>query len=842
MGCADGTAPRSACPKARQRLRVTNYTRQDCLLHQGEEGAAVIDTDAVAYALRVIIPPGQVFELRILDAVTREDRRPHTESGYFDNIEAAVTALGRIIRAKGIYFTPNPVKPALLGRAVNKIRPAEKGSLTTDKDIIRRHWLLVDCDPVRPADLSSTDAEHEAAKRRCYQIAKVLHGEGWPWPILGDSGNGAHALYRIDLAAEDGGLVERCLKSLSARFDDEVVTVDTGVANPARIWKLYGTRAGKGDPDAAALGRPHRMSGIIKVPDPIETVAVELLEKLAASVQVDNSSKSTKSNTNDPFDLKAWIQKSGLKVDGPSNWQGGERWVFDVCPWNDAHRDGAAYIVRKANGAIAAGCHHNGCDGKDWRALRDAVEPGWRNSKKASSNRGGANGRDDAQAVVVKLSSVTPIEVQWLWFGRIALGKVTLIIGDPGLGKSFITLYMAAKVSVGGDWPDGAPVPLGTVVLLSAEDDLADTIRPRLDAAGADCDRIDALTTIRLADGKLASFSLEHDLPRLEAAIRNRPDCKLVVIDPISAYMGDTDSHNNTEVRGLLAPLADLAMRTGVAVVLVSHLNKNTNTTAIYRTMGSLAFVAAARAAWAVVRDKSDIMRRLFLQVKNNLSVAMQGLAYRIIDGVCCFEAEPVSITVDQAMAPPRKSSSAEDKAREWLIGLLSDGPLSVKEVSDEAKAAGISWSAIRRIKDELTVSRKTGMAGGWKWFLKSGVSGDEHDADAISDESSEGAQPLPPTHAPLRLAGSKTPIDEDETAFLSESAEEAQNISDDKNAPLRVALSKTGSDSPETAFSGASAEGAQSLGQEDAPLRPAASQTPPSTHPDDDEEVEWTA
>ena len=146
--------------------------------------------------------------------------------------------------------------------------------------------------------------------------------------------------------------------------------------------------------------------------------------------------------------------------------------------------------------------------------------------------------------------------------------------------------------------------------MLSAEDDPGDTIRPRLDAAGADCSRISLLAGVAWdddQDAQVATFNLARDLRALDAAIESTPECRLVVIDPISAFCGSTDSHKNSDVRGLLAPLSELVQRRQVAVVGVNHLNKSTaGGPAIYRTMGSLAFVAAARAAWAVVKDKDD--------------------------------------------------------------------------------------------------------------------------------------------------------------------------------------------------------------------------------------------
>ena len=229
------------------------------------KGREFIALEEITRTSRLIVGDGNVTEVRTFDATTTGDRWPRTLYGYFDNAEALAAAVATITTAKGIYFVPNQVKPDLLARCCNRLKAFSKGDASTqDSDIVRRRWLLIDVDPVRPAGISSTDAEHAAALRRIREIVAYLTADGWPTPIIADSGNGAHALYRVDLPAEDGGTVQRILQALAGRFDDAVVKVDTSVHNPARIWKLYGTMACKGDD---VPGRPWRMARIIDAPD-----------------------------------------------------------------------------------------------------------------------------------------------------------------------------------------------------------------------------------------------------------------------------------------------------------------------------------------------------------------------------------------------------------------------------------------------------------------------------------------------------------------------------------------------------------------------------------------------
>jgi hypothetical protein len=321
---------------------------------------------------------------------------------------------------------------------------------------------------------------------------------------------------------------------------------------------------------------------------------------------------------------------------------------------------------------------------------------------------------------LINLGDVKPEPVLWLWPGRIARGKLTLLAGDPGLGKSFITIDLAARVSLGSPWPDDplAPAPIGRVVMLNAEDDLADTVRPRLDAAGADVTRITALAAVTDDDGE-KQFNLQRDLAALEQAIADTPDCKLVIIDPITAYLGNCDSHKNADIRAVLAPLAELAARYKVAVVAVSHLNKGSGP-ALYRTMGSLAFVAAARAAWVVVKDKEAPKRRMLLPVKNNLAEDTAGMAYAIVDGILAWEADPVTISADEILGDDRRKDghSERDDAGHWLRQLLRDGRLSPKEIKAQADDAGFSWATIRRAKDRASVRVfKEGFGKDSRWF-----------------------------------------------------------------------------------------------------------------------------
>lgn len=331
-----------------------------------------IDPAEIAHAVNIIVGDG-VCEARALEALLPGDRFPGTYSGYFDDIGRLVDAVARFRQARGIYITMNAVSPAVLARANNRLRRAGRGTTTSDADVTGRRWLLLDIDPVRPAGVSATDAEREAAMQRAAAIRDALRAEGWPDPIEADSGNGMHLLYRINLPADDGQLVRRCLAVLAARFDDDAVRIDQGVHNAARIVRLYGTIAAKGDPTP---DRPHRMSRLLRVPDELRPVPRVLLEALARQGEPTTPSPRLAGDVaGHAFDVQKFLDEHGIEADGPHPWNGGRRWILPVCPWNSEHNDRSAHIEQHASGAISAGCHHNGCVGRGWPDLRAMFDP-----------------------------------------------------------------------------------------------------------------------------------------------------------------------------------------------------------------------------------------------------------------------------------------------------------------------------------------------------------------------------------------------------------------------------------------------------------------------------------
>ena len=335
------------------------------------------DANEIIHALRLWFQAGDVFEVRVLDAVSADYRREHIESGYFDyeHISAVPEALKRLLSFRGVYVTVNPVNPDLLARAVNRLRPAGRNPTTADTDIVRRRWLLIDCDPRRASGVSSSNAEHDFALAKAREIRDGLSSLGWPDPIMTDSGNGAQLMYRIDLPADDGELVRRVIGEI-AKASSEQVAIDTSVHNPARIWRLPGTMNCKGD---SIPERPHRMARILEEPQDIVPVSREQMQDIVSyqseDTQTDVPDDEWK-HTMPAFDLDSWIAQYCPELGSPQPWKGGRKWIFPVCPFNEAHTNKSAVLIQEPSGAVAFKCHHNGCSGNDWRALRELREPG----------------------------------------------------------------------------------------------------------------------------------------------------------------------------------------------------------------------------------------------------------------------------------------------------------------------------------------------------------------------------------------------------------------------------------------------------------------------------------
>jgi len=320
-------------------------------------------TDIVK-TLNIFQDPGDVIEIRVIGSMTA--------SGYFKDAAKAAQAVRQYDGKANIYFVLNKIKGACHARQPDVLKPKVK-TTTGDSDIECRRWILLDFDPARPADVSSSNEEKAVAYDRMKDASRYLKQQGFPLPVVADSGNGYHLLFRIDMQndAASAELIKGFLQALDMLFSDGVVQVDTAVFNAARITKLYGTMAVKG---GNTSDRPHRRSGIEYVPDAIEVVPVELIKKIADMLPKQEQ-RQTQYNGNIDFDIDDWIRRYGIRVRKTSAWSGGKKYVLEQCPFNAAHGKDSA-IIKLSGGAIAFHCFHNGCQGRTWRDFRELYEPG----------------------------------------------------------------------------------------------------------------------------------------------------------------------------------------------------------------------------------------------------------------------------------------------------------------------------------------------------------------------------------------------------------------------------------------------------------------------------------
>tara|TARA_B110000196_G_C21136938_1_gene661617 strand:+ start:144 stop:2273 length:2130 start_codon:yes stop_codon:yes gene_type:complete len=333
--------------------------------------------------------------------------------------------------------------------------------------------------------------------------------------------------------------------------------------------------------------------------------------------------------------------------------------------------------------------------------------------------------------VVVRASTVKIKPIKWIWPGILAAGKFVLLAGDPGLGKSQVSLFICSVISNGGQWPVSGEIynEKDNILILSAEDGNNDVIVPRLKAVKADLERIHIIEAVKTEDGKEKTFDLSNDVEKLEKLAMLVDNVKMIIIDPISAYLGKIDSHRNTEVRNALNPVIKFCEEIGACLLCVTHLNKGGGSgNALSRVTGSIAFSAAARASFVITRDPDNPDRRLMLPLKNNLAKDTHGFAYKIeekeVSGIIttcvAWESDKINLSAEEVLTT--QGGKAENKlfAEEFLREELKDGfEIPSNELYKRAEEHGISPKVLWNTKDKIGAKAcKKGFSEGWVWYL----------------------------------------------------------------------------------------------------------------------------
>lgn len=670
-------------------------------LQIAEGGACAIDRVEVLRALGILMDPTQTFELR---GITSDVGAYSRVCKAFD-LPAAVEAAYELSDNNGVYYTLNPIRPDLSAR-----HP------TATPDVIHRRLILVDIDTIKAEKNSNATNEEKAhgAKIVDAMLDYLCMALGWPSPLVIDSGNGWHLIFRIDLPANDLSqqIVKGVLVALGNKFDAPGAKVDRAMHNAAKVSKLPGTWARKGPHSEE---RPHRLAKIVYQPETLEVVTVDQLKALAAPTKPLTASVNGHAS---PFVQIA----TGERGHDAYVRSAIERECGRLCMTPEGNRDNQTNASAFSLGTMAAWAEMDAqtaqealyqaarSTGLDDISIRRAIESGWSAGAKEPRVRlpgPHVNGCfkpepvDLTKRLITLASEITPKKVEWLWTNRIPLGKLTTFAGWGGLGKSFVTMDLAARISTGGMIPGSEDecFEVGNVLILNTEDDPEDTSVPRLIEAGADLRRV-AFARSEI----LGQFNL-GDLKILDAMLDQLGGAKMLVIDPATAHVGDKDDHKNAELRALLMPLSLWSMERSLAVILVTHVNKPQagKVEAMARVVGSVAWVNAVRAAVMFSKDPNDHTRRLFIPFKSNNAPEQKGLSYRVMPTDTLAKIEwigEVDTTADEALNQTKTVTAATD-AVDWITEMFRDQlEWESGELKRLALAAGHTFNAVFKSKE----------------------------------------------------------------------------------------------------------------------------------------------
>jgi hypothetical protein len=559
-------------------------------------------------ALAYLFDQADVVELR---ALSEQGGRKRTDAGYFDFAHWPVLADAAVrlnTQGASVYVTLNPVDPHLLSRYHNRIQ--QGAALTTnDSQIIRRRWLPIDVDPQRPAGTSATQEQLKQAALKATEIRKFLLAQGWPASAVAASGNGMHLLYAIDLPNDDASkkLIEGVLKALAARFDDEAVKVDRSVFNAARIWKLYGTVANKGDHTEAA---PWRLSALSDqyMPDRVlvtpEQMQALLPVPVAEPAHTPRGLDFSPFNGGQPFVVEDFMQRHGLEHT-KDVLDGSERFKLAECPFNPEHKNGEAAIFRKPSGALGFKCMHNSCADKKWRDVREHFEGprvervGTTFSGVVDADTGEiATGRVHPMSLRNALRlSARPEAVNFVVDGFIQEG-VVFIAGQQGVGKTSallpLALAQAGLHEPGYRFAPTKPERWRHVIYLTEDAAQVNRIIAAMVSRGLFTleqaqERIHVIPATAMDAALFVQVRDEYaDLFADESGVRLAP---LVVADTRSACFIIESENDNAEMSELVAQLKQNFA--GLPIWVMAHLSKETAT----RTNASTLSVRGAGSA-----------------------------------------------------------------------------------------------------------------------------------------------------------------------------------------------------------------------------------------------------
>jgi AAA domain-containing protein len=648
---------------------------------KAENGSHALDRTEVMRALSILIDPGSTFELRSLPS-----GRHRICQGQ--SLPAAVDAAWELSDDKGIYFCLNPL-------------PFNQDHAARDRDILSRRWLLIDVDTQRPeSESNATESEKCKSLETAGRILDYLTDLGWPCPLVVDSGNGWHLLYRVDLPADklSQQLVKGVLAELGRQFDDAYAKVDKNVHNASRICKLPGTWVRKG-PDTQ--GRPHRLSKIQYEPDELRVVTVEQLSALVAPEKAPATKTSFTAHASNGKGLESYCRTAI------------ERECARVCMAPEGERNVTLNAAAFSLGTLASWPEMIGLDAQrsletaakraglaEWE-IGSTIRSGWeagvakpRTRPVEPHTNGKVVSSDLGDKLTEGLDEIEPELVNWLYENRIAPGFISIFAGRTGYGKSFVVCDLVAALSRGDMLPFSTLKQNPTRTLFISEDSPRKVLAPRLIELGA------IRPMIRFMTFKAMGKYTISDTAMLHKAYQECGSPKLLVIDPPSKFLGGIDEHKNSEVSHMLHLLVTWLEEFNVACILIMHINKQLGKglEAVERIIGSVAWAASARMTVAFVRDPDNADQMICGGTKNNLGERAETLAYRIVKTDALAKVEWIGKTntnMEDAMNQVKKKSRGVC-ATEWLADQFRGKvEWESSELRNMAAQAGISKNAL---------------------------------------------------------------------------------------------------------------------------------------------------
>lgn len=623
-----------------------------------------IDYEETRRAIDLLQAPGEVFEVRVIGTASRKD----ILSGYFQSTDILFQKFDTIeLPRRNIYITLGEVREECFSRSQSNRFEKNPAVTTNDNDIIAYRWLFIDLDPVRPTGISSSDEQLKNAEQLRDLVYEYLQGLGFPEPVKAMSGNGYHLLYRIDIPNDEKGraLVEKCLKNLSALFDNDDVKIDTTNSNPSRICKLHGTLAQKG---TSTKKRPHRMSRILSVPEPITITPRKTLQVLADElpdapepVKIRRGVANTQSSE---FNLLSFMRDHGMSYTEDSN-DRAKIYKLDHCPFDPSHTNGDAKIFQYGDGAIAFKCHHNSCRKYKWQDVRLKYEPdaydhdddshideGYRKHKQQKAE-------EDAVKAAIKADQPKPKKKRTFRKLKTAEGLMQKNLPEP---KVFIgvddelpilvegTCILSAKPKLGKSW-----LALGMCLAVANGDDFMGYKTRKCSTLYLDLETSEQLQQKRLrkmlkGEKPPSNFYLETEtdtiengfVDQIENYLQQDPDIGVVVIDVFQIIRSTAKSAKETEYEHAyrdITPLNELAQKHHISIILVCHDRKAVDPDDPFSNiLGSTGLQGAATQMMVMFKKRKDDPIHISVKGKTidglpELNVKLEDAEWSVVEG-----------------------------------------------------------------------------------------------------------------------------------------------------------------------------------------------------------------